>query len=343
MFTAEEFENFDIFPKKFTYKFIFKSIFYIGLWTFGFILLFSFYSERDFSEIISGDFIQYKDDNFDTLINRLVNIEPKKYYLDLNKLHLNYSDGISEFFIKNYVIDSYPCIIKNGSLGFNIFNTSKYLIDKLNKINESTLKIENRLDPYTEFFHKEFKSIRTNYTDFINNKMKDNTSIYILNELDIISVFIEDLTYKKLTKRIFSNLIKNPLLNNYLLNQGIFFSEGNSFINIGGHSEKTENFICLLKGHLDLILIPPLEIKYVYPYKEQFGPVNYSPINFFINSSKSFPNFQKANKILINISKGDCLYIPSYWWRSLKTENKHYQFLTLKYKEPSIYFSELIE
>ena len=342
MFTAEEFENFDIFPKQLTYKIIFKSIFYVALWTFGFIILFSFYIEQDISQILSGEYLKSLNDNEDNLINRLSNIAPKNYYSDYNKYYLNYSDEISNFFFKKFILDSYPCLIKNGSIGFNIINTTNYIIKKFKKKNEDTLTFEKRIEPFSVLFQNEIIINKTNYSNFIENIMNDNKSLNIINEENIYSIFTENLT--KIHRKIFSKYLKNPLLVNDLLNIGIFISEGKSNIIINGHSENTENFICLTKGNIEIILIPPNERKFVYPFKIQYGQYIYSPINFFNQQFQSYPNFKKTNRILINISIGDCIYIPSYWWRSIKTnKNEHFQFLTLKYKEPTIYYSRIID
>ena len=344
MFTAEEFENFDIFPKKLTYKIIFKSIFYVALWTFGFIILFSFYIEQDISQILSGNYLKNFNDNEDTLINRLSNIAPKNYYLNSNKYYLNYSDDISNYFFKKYILDSYPCLIKNGSIGFNIINTTKYIINEIKKINEDTLNFEKRIEPFSVLFQNEIIKNKTNYSNFIENIMNDNKSFNIINEENIYSIINNNEKLTKIHRRIFSKYLKNPLLNKDLLNIGIFLSEGKSSIIINGHSENTENFICLTKGNIEIILIPPNERKFVYPFKIEFGQFIYSPINFFNQQIQSYPNFKKTNRILINISIGDCLYIPSYWWRSIKTnKNEHFQFLTLKYKEPTIYYSRIMD
>ena len=342
MFTAEEFENFDIFPKQLTYKIIFKSIFYVALWTFGFIILFSFYIEQDISQILSGEYLKSLNDNEDNLINRLSNIAPKNYYSDYNKYYVNYSDEISNFFFKKFILDSCPCLIKNGSIGFNIINTTNYIIKKVKKKNEDTLTFEKRIEPFSVLFQNEIIINKTNYSNFIENIINDNKSLNIINEENIYSIINENLT--KIHRKIFSKYLKNPLLVNDLLNIGIFISEGKSNIIINGHSENTENFICLTKGNIEIILIPPNERKFVYPFKIQYGQYIYSPINFFNQQFQSYPNFKKTNRILINISIGDCIYIPSYWWRSIKTnKNEHFQFLTFKYKEPTIYYSRIID
>ena len=344
MFTAEEFENFDIFPKKLTYKIIFKSIFYVALWTFGFIILISFYIEEDISEILSGEYLKKFNDKEDNLINRLSNIAPNNYYSNSNKYYLNYSDDISNFFFKKYILDSYPCIIKNGSIGFNIMNTTEYIINKIKKINDYTLFFEKRIESFSVNFQKDIIINQTNYSNFITNIMNDNESLNIINEENIYSIINNDENLRKIHRKIFSKYLKNSLLVNDLLNIGIFLSEGKSNIIINSYSENTENFICLTKGNIEIILIPPNEIKYVYPYKMSYHKKIYSPINFFNQPIQSYPNFKKTNRILINISIGDCLYIPSYWWRSIKTnKNEHYQFLTLKYNEPTIYYSRIIE
>ena len=98
---------------------------------------------------------------------------------------------------------------------------------------------------------------------------------------------------------------------------------------------------------LEFILVPPQEKKYMYPYSNN-GPINYSRVNFFDgknNKIENYPDFFKSNKIYINLSTDECLYIPAFWWRSYRTNKRNKEktiFLTFKYISNSKYLENIM-
>ena len=74
----------------------------------------------------------------------------------------------------------------------------------------------------------------------------------------------------------------------------------------------------------------------VYPYTKKYGPTNFSGVDFFNGELGRFPNFQAVQRMFVVLEKGDCLFIPSYWWYNLKTEEKKNNILvTFVYKSQS--------
>lgn len=64
MFTAEEIEDCDIFPKKLTAGLVIKVVIYIILMLLGSVLLYSFYSGRDFTSIITMENLKFGTDTY---------------------------------------------------------------------------------------------------------------------------------------------------------------------------------------------------------------------------------------------------------------------------------------
>ena len=64
MFTAEEIEDCDIFPKKLTPGLVIKVVIYVSLMFFGSILMYSFYSGRDFTSIITMENMKFGTDTY---------------------------------------------------------------------------------------------------------------------------------------------------------------------------------------------------------------------------------------------------------------------------------------
>ena len=48
------------------------------------------------------------------------------------------------------------------------------------------------------------------------------------------------------------------------------------------------------------------------PYSEQ-SPYT-SPVNFFIHFDRKFPHFKDAEKFNVNLSLGDCVFIPAFYF-----------------------------
>lgn len=331
MYTSEEFENFDIFPKKYTIGGVIKYSLYISFMIISNIFMYSFYSGRDFLSVISLQ----KSSNF--LINRIANKETAKLYQNYTKYTVTYSDNISSYFVIDYINENHPCIIQNGTLGFNITNLYISLNNTL--YTDNTLKplfVEKKDNPYTEYFHKNFLYIRMNYTDFLSPN--NDTYTYVINDHNI------NILNSSLSSILISKYIHSPILRNYLNDLGIYYTEGSDMTQIGGHQEPSENFICVLKGEINIMLIPSMQRKYVYPFLPKYGPVYYSQVNFFNPNYKKYPLFAKVNKVNMIITKGDCLYVPSYWYRSILTKRKEeFKYITLKYEPPSRYLNEIIK
>lgn len=330
MYTSEEFENFDIFPKKYTVGGVIKYSLYIAFMVISNIFMYSFYSGKDFLSVLTLQ----KSSNY--LINRIANKETNLLFQNDSKYTITYSDNISNYFIIEYINENYPCIIQNGSIGFNITDLYYELNNTL--YNDNTLKpffVEKKETPFTEYFHKNFIYTRMNYTDFLSPY--NDTYAYIINDHSL-NILKSSLSDELITKHIQSPLFKTL---NYI---GLYYTEGNNMINIGGHQEPSENFICVLKGEFNIILIPSIQRKYIYPFLPKNGPVYYSQVNFYNPNYKKYPLFSKTNKISMLITEGDCLYVPSYWYRSILTKrNEGFKYFTMKFEPTSRYVNEIIK
>jgi hypothetical protein len=64
MFTAEEIEECDIFPKKLTWAIVIKFFIYLILMSCALIMMYSFYSGRDFTSIITMENLKYGTDTY---------------------------------------------------------------------------------------------------------------------------------------------------------------------------------------------------------------------------------------------------------------------------------------
>ena len=78
------------------------------------------------------------------------------------------------------------------------------------------------------------------------------------------------------------------------------------------------NFYYANEGSFKVILIPPKYSKYLYCMKDYETFEFSSPINPWNVQAKYKHDFDKLKTLEISINKGQCLYIPAYWWYSIQ-------------------------
>lgn len=78
------------------------------------------------------------------------------------------------------------------------------------------------------------------------------------------------------------------------------------------------NFYYANEGSFRVILIPPKYSKYLYCLKDYETFEFFSPVNPWDVQSKYKNDFDKIKNLEITINKGQCLFIPSYWWYSIE-------------------------
>ena len=341
MFTSEELENFDIFPKEYSFTCLFKFIFYSLSTIFSFLLLYAFYTDRNIYSIIRMDY--YNNEDFminDYLTNKLIEVSPKDFITENKTKFIQNYEKLENNFIKEYIMNSYPCLIKNSSEYFGVKEAIDFIEKTLILYKNKRIIFEYRENPYTQFYDDDYQYLRISYDTFINATKNVSENYYFLNEYNIDNLM-------NITQIIYEKYLKNNYLVNSLELKHFYFSRAENFVVVWGHMEIYDNFICIEQGSLEFILVPPQEKKYMYPYSRQ-GPINYSRVNFFEgknNDSENYPDFFKANKVYINLLAGECLYIPSFWWRSYRTNKKKKNkttFLTFKYKSSSKYLESLM-
>jgi len=348
MLTSEELENLDIFPKEYSWSCLFKFIFYSLSLIFSFLLLYTFYSDKDLISLLTMDYYRNYNDIIisDYLTNKLIELNPKNYFSENVSDLIQYYEELNEsIFFKNYIMKSSPCLITNSSNYFKTKEIIKMAEEELIKdISNNKIIFEYRVNPYTQFFDDDYQFLRTSFKNYINIiKNATNNNYYFLNEYPILNYLrnISNYSYEK-----------NISLNNYLIRElnlkDIYISKAQSHVVIWGNMEIYDEFICIPEGNLEFILIPPQEKKYVYPYTNR-GPINYSRVNFFEqkrnDKNELYKDFIKANKIYMNVLQGECIYIPAFWWRSIrnsKKKNNKGDFVTFKFFSNSKYLENIM-
>jgi hypothetical protein len=91
------------------------------------------------------------------------------------------------------------------------------------------------------------------------------------------------------------------------------------------------NFFMVVNGYIDVLLIPPKYSKYLR------GNPNYETFEFnslidvWNTQEKYSQEYKKSKSIQITINSGKVLYIPPYWWYSIRF-HKRSSVVSLKYR-----------
>lgn len=110
------------------------------------------------------------------------------------------------------------------------------------------------------------------------------------------------------------------------------------------HKDPYENIYCVIDGYKDFILIPPTDLPYV-PYENYNVGVfkNVTPKDFTVDFKEIngrhetirwvaidplrpdyelYPQYKNANVYKIRVEKGDCLYLPSFWFHHVQQSHE---------------------
>ena len=340
MITAEELENFDIFPKEYSCSCLFKFLFYSLSSIFSFLLLFSFYTDSDIYSILTMKHSSTQDIIVnDFLTSKLIELSPKDILSENKSNFIQTYDSLKNIFIKEYIMNSYPCLIKNSSDYFGVNEIIKLAEENLIKNNDKRIIFEYKKNPYSQFYEEVYQYLQTTYSNYLNFAKNSTNNYYFLNEYNIINAIPNISLYDNFLK--FNHLVKDLELKETSL------SRADNFVVVWGHMEVLDQIICIEEGSLEYILIPPQEKKYMYPFTKN-GPINYSRVNFFDgrnNVIENYPDFFKSNKLYVHLIAEECLYIPAFWWRSYRTNKRKKErtiFLTFKFSSNSKYLDDLM-
>tara|TARA_B100000035_G_C21033182_1_gene569471 strand:+ start:1267 stop:2088 length:822 start_codon:yes stop_codon:yes gene_type:complete len=209
-----------------------------------------------------------------------------------------------------------PLLIKNF-----IFNENN-LIDSFN--------INNIISNYGNFdiklFNKENSSIPL-LVDF--NKAN---SIFINdNSSNYFSEYNNDFLTESSLVKVLSN-IDNILRPYFVVNTyyDIIFGSKSCY-NVFKHTLNARNFLYVLDGEIEITLTIPNNKKYLHIEKDSLNNEFYSKIDIYNVTNDFLKDYNKIKFMKVKISKGDLLYIPSYWFYCIKFLVSDSVILNFKY------------
>ena len=243
-------------------------------------------------------------------------------------IHINYYLTTSNY-LEIYEID-----FKSKEKFEELCNLKQPLLIKNFIFNEDELlenfKLENIVSNYGNFdiklYNKENNSIPI-FLDFLKASTvfkNDNSSNYISeNNHDF-------LTESSLIKHL-QNI--DILLRPYgisKINYDIIMGSANSYTNFK-YSLNPRNFLYALNGELDITLTIPNNKKYLHIEKDYINNEFYSKIDIHNVTDNFLKDYSKIKFMKIILNKGDLLYIPSYWFYSIKFSSYDSMLLSFKY------------
>jgi hypothetical protein len=78
------------------------------------------------------------------------------------------------------------------------------------------------------------------------------------------------------------------------------------------------NFLLLTEGSAQIKLAPPHSTKYLYPIYDYENFEFKSPVNPWNPQPKYSADFEKIKCLEFNLTPGKTLFIPAYWWYTIK-------------------------
>ena len=92
------------------------------------------------------------------------------------------------------------------------------------------------------------------------------------------------------------------------------------------------NFFLLTQGDAQVKLAPPQSIRYLYPEYDYENFEFRSPVNPWTPQPKYSAEFDKIKCLEFTLSPGKTLFIPAYWWYSIKLNTSNTSISCFRYR-----------
>jgi hypothetical protein len=92
------------------------------------------------------------------------------------------------------------------------------------------------------------------------------------------------------------------------------------------------NYYLVTEGEIKVKLSPPKSSRYLYQVKDYENMEFRSPINPWKVQVQYKPDFDKIKCLELTIKKGYVLFVPAFWWCSIKFSGENTSICSLKYR-----------
>jgi hypothetical protein len=162
-------------------------------------------------------------------------------------------------------------------------------------------------------------------------EVDDNTDLHIPVTLKAaLSLFNSDKDAKYMSEKNGDFLEETGIIKNYKYNDAFLRPPmvSNCFYDFLTASQNTEtvlqysvnyrNFYLVTHGVIKIKLIPPKSARYLYPVDDFENFEFRSPVNPWTIQREYKADFDKIKTLEIELMPGKIIYIPAYWWYSIK-------------------------
>ncbi len=162
-------------------------------------------------------------------------------------------------------------------------------------------------------------------------EVDDNTDLHIPVTLKAaISLLSGDKDSKYISEKNGDFLEETGIIKNYKYNDAFLRPPmvSNCFYDFLTASQNTEtvlqysvnyrNFYLVTHGSIKIKLIPPKSARYLYPVEDYENFEFRSPLNPWTIQRQYKADFDKMKTLEIELTPGKIIYIPAYWWYSIK-------------------------
>lgn len=153
-------------------------------------------------------------------------------------------------------------------------------------------------------------SRRNNFHDFLNKTMNSTEEgrymYFIKNELIV-------------SKTMQNDIIKPSFLAKVLRNRLTSITIWPNFLRKPEFKDR-ERYICVVSGSETFKMVSPVYKQNIYSgVYEELLPEE-TPLDFFNVNATSFPLYEKAKALEVQINSGGCIFVPAFYWLQTKTE-----------------------
>jgi len=162
-------------------------------------------------------------------------------------------------------------------------------------------------------------------------ELDENTDLHIPITLKVaLSLFNNDKDSKYIIEKNNDFLEETGLIKNFKYNDAFLRPPmvSNCFYDLVSASQNTEtplqynvnyrNFYLVTHGKIKIKLIPPKSARYLYPTDDYENFEFRSPLNPWEIQRQYKADFDKIKTLEIELTPGKIIYIPAYWWYSVK-------------------------
>lgn len=200
-----------------------------------------------------------------------------------------------------------PTLFKYYNKENGLILEEKYLLDNYHIYDLNVRNIKEEIDK------EKYTNLNLKKTFELFDKDKNGKFITENNE-----DFIKEANINKYFKEY------NYMLKSYLtINEknDLMYGSENSFTPLR-YNLNSRNFFYIHDGEIEIKLIAPKYGKYLNEYKDYEDYEFISPINIWDTQPKYVNNLAKIKQLNFTIKNNTILYIPPYWWYSIKYNKK---------------------